>query len=77
MSTVCSTKSIDRVVAAPGLGDASPGLVSGTWWVSGDTCRVRARGWPNPVVWARASMADGAGGGKDREPASREDQPGG
>ena len=39
-----------------------------------------ARAWvakPSGVVWTRASMADGAGGGEDREPASREDQPGG
>ena len=49
--TVCSTRVTDRVVSSPGLGNASPGLVSWAPGVSGDTCGVRARGWPNPVVW--------------------------
>ena len=41
----------------PGLGDASPGLVSWAPGVSGDTCGVRARGWPNPVVWCGQGRA--------------------
>ena len=69
---------------APSVSLRPPCLVRSAWSSQAPGgCRVaragsvRARGWPNPVECAWAGVADGAGGGVDREPASREDQPGG
>ena len=71
--------STDRVVSSPRAWRCLAGLgVLGTWCVGRHVWGARA--WvakPSGVVWTRSSMAGGAGGGEDREPASREDQPGG
>ena len=79
VSTVCSTRVTDRVVSSPRAWKCLAGLgVLGTWCVGRHVWGARA--WvakPSGVVWTRSSMAGGAGGGEDREPASREDQPGG